>query len=65
MRLRVCPHFVILTINELRKPKVYIPERGDVHPVATAPIPVATGPVLGSAKRLSVSREAIAARPDV
>ncbi len=49
------PALLLLIISYLRGQKVYMQERGDVHPVATAPIPVATGPVLGSPECLSVS----------
>ncbi len=53
-RVRI-PSFVLLTISDLHSSYMYIPSLLDVHVGATAPIPVATGLVLGCAKPLGVS----------
>ncbi len=53
-RVRI-PSFGLLTISDLRSSYMYFPSLLDVHIGAAAPIPVATGPVLGCAKPLGVS----------
>ncbi len=47
------PSYCYIDYQRLTKQKVYIPERGGVHIGNTAPIPVATNPVLGSGECLS------------
>ncbi len=59
-RLRV-PAFVPLKISNLPRQKVYIPERGDVHPGATAPIPVATKPIPVARKPIPVPTKRLSA----
>ncbi len=59
MRRRICPYFCPIDHQQVTHPKVYIPALRDVHAVATAPIPVATGPVLGPAKPFSAPEKPV------